>query len=196
ISPFSNTAAIFVSGFSAASLSFLASKRGLYNKIGRRASHIFNALGPSFCGNSGSSGSTTMCFLSLDHPLSLPFRPFSFGAALGSADEGDVSVLMAFLSVEDAVDVADFVEGSTAWASFGAAVVLVLSLNPVFLLVSVFSEESFPSLLEFVARLVFILCFSECTFTSALLARTEVSLVVGDFISALEIFSLIDLAEG
>uniref|UniRef100_A0A3Q1HB75 Uncharacterized protein n=1 Tax=Acanthochromis polyacanthus TaxID=80966 RepID=A0A3Q1HB75_9TELE len=124
ISPLSKTAAILVSGFSAASFSFLASNLGLYSKIGRRsASHIFNALGPclfSSSGNCGSSGSTTMCFFSRVHPLSLAFRPLGFWVAFNSAGAGGVSVATAFLSVvEDAVDVADFVEG---WASVGAAV--------------------------------------------------------------------------
>uniref|UniRef100_A0A3Q3A2A6 Uncharacterized protein n=1 Tax=Kryptolebias marmoratus TaxID=37003 RepID=A0A3Q3A2A6_KRYMA len=51
-----------------------------------QASHIFVALGASsvrfsfwpISGNLGSSCSTTMCFLSLDHPVILDFRPFGF----------------------------------------------------------------------------------------------------------------------
>uniref|UniRef100_A0A3P9CBM7 Uncharacterized protein n=1 Tax=Maylandia zebra TaxID=106582 RepID=A0A3P9CBM7_9CICH len=98
ISPLSNTAAIFVSGFSTASFSFLASNRGLYSKIGRRltnegtsrsASHIFSLASGS--GNWGSSGSTTMCFFSRVQPLSLLLRPFGFWAAFCSLDEGDFS---------------------------------------------------------------------------------------------------------
>uniref|UniRef100_A0A8C6KMS2 Uncharacterized protein n=1 Tax=Nothobranchius furzeri TaxID=105023 RepID=A0A8C6KMS2_NOTFU len=104
ISPISKMDAIFDRGFSAASFSFLASKRGLYNKTGRRltkegtadwsslddfffsgsflsASHIFTFASGS--GNVGSSGSTTMCFFSLVHPLSLPLRPFGFWVAFG-----------------------------------------------------------------------------------------------------------------
>uniref|UniRef100_A0A3B4YTL5 Uncharacterized protein n=1 Tax=Stegastes partitus TaxID=144197 RepID=A0A3B4YTL5_9TELE len=149
ISPRSKTAAILVSGFSAASFSFLASNRGLYSKIGRRltkegtsagfsledffvsgsflllwicASHIFNALGPclaSASGNCGSSGSTTMCFFSRLHPLSLAFRPLGFWTAFGSAGDEVVSALTALSAVEDAVDVADFVEGSAMYTDSG-----------------------------------------------------------------------------
>uniref|UniRef100_A0A3Q3W5C9 Uncharacterized protein n=1 Tax=Mola mola TaxID=94237 RepID=A0A3Q3W5C9_MOLML len=144
ISPISNTVAILVSGLSAASLSFLASKRGQYNNIGKRltkdgtsvwlsleaflSSESFlltlicsDGLSSPFSGNLGSSCSTTMCFFSRVHPLSLPFRPFPFSAALGSADELVVSAFSVFLSVEDAVDVIDSVEGLTPGASVGAA---------------------------------------------------------------------------
>uniref|UniRef100_A0A3Q3Q3D7 Transmembrane protein n=1 Tax=Monopterus albus TaxID=43700 RepID=A0A3Q3Q3D7_MONAL len=147
-------------GFSTASLSFLASKRGLYSRTGRRltkegtstwlslhafflsesfleafiwrASHIFNALGPSVSasgsGNSGSSGSTTMCFLSRVHPLRLPLRPFCFWAAFSSADEGDVAAIITFLSaVENAVDVTDFMEGLAAESSNCVAEALVFT---------------------------------------------------------------------
>uniref|UniRef100_A0A3Q2VNV7 Uncharacterized protein n=1 Tax=Haplochromis burtoni TaxID=8153 RepID=A0A3Q2VNV7_HAPBU len=98
ISPLSNTAAIFVSGFSTASFSFLASNRGLYTDFFLSesvllalicASHIFSLASGS--GNWGSSGSTTMCFFSRVQPLSLLLRPFGFWAAFCSLDEGDFS---------------------------------------------------------------------------------------------------------
>uniref|UniRef100_A0A669B7J0 Uncharacterized protein n=1 Tax=Oreochromis niloticus TaxID=8128 RepID=A0A669B7J0_ORENI len=143
ISPLSNTAAIFVSGFSTASFSFLASNRGLYSKIGRRltnegtsrsASHIFSLASGS--GNWGSSGSTTMCFFSRVQPLSLLLRPFGFWAAFCSLDEGDISAATSFLSaIEDAVDVTDFVEASTIGVPVGAAgldLSTPLPLSPVF----------------------------------------------------------------
>uniref|UniRef100_A0AAQ6A3D9 Uncharacterized protein n=1 Tax=Amphiprion ocellaris TaxID=80972 RepID=A0AAQ6A3D9_AMPOC len=215
ISPLSKTAAILVSGFSAASFSFLASNRGLYSKIGRRftkegtssflvalicASHIFNALGPclaSGSGNCGSSGSTTMCFFSRVHPLSLAFRPLGFWVAFGSASAGGVSIVTAFLSVvEDAVDVADFVEG---WASVGLGSVclagglgfklgLLVKTGLAGPLASVFSEESFPPLLEFNPRIFFSSCIWECSLTSGA--------VGGGFISAFAIFSVIVFADG
>uniref|UniRef100_A0A672YCW1 Uncharacterized protein n=1 Tax=Sphaeramia orbicularis TaxID=375764 RepID=A0A672YCW1_9TELE len=149
IRPRSNTAAIFVSGFSAASLSFLASNRGLYSKMGRRLTKDGTSVGwslaasflsevpflllicspPALSGNLGSSGSTTMCFLSRVHPLSLPFRPLGF---MGSAvDEGRFLSATDFFSsaAEDAVDVADFVEGSATGASVWAAFCLGMYIN-------------------------------------------------------------------
>uniref|UniRef100_A0A3Q2ZQ36 Uncharacterized protein n=1 Tax=Kryptolebias marmoratus TaxID=37003 RepID=A0A3Q2ZQ36_KRYMA len=136
INPISKADAIFASGFSAASFSFLASNRGLYNKIGRRLTKDGSAAGSSLEDFFLSKSSLLICashifrtliiFSSLRvHPLSLPFRPFSFWVAFGSVDVGNVPSVTAFFSVtEDAVDVADFVEGSTAGASFGAAVPL------------------------------------------------------------------------
>uniref|UniRef100_A0A3P8PAK6 Uncharacterized protein n=1 Tax=Astatotilapia calliptera TaxID=8154 RepID=A0A3P8PAK6_ASTCA len=127
ISPLSNTAAIFVSGFSTASFSFLASNRGLYTDFFLSesvllalicASHIFSLASGS--GNWGSSGSTTMCFFSRVQPLSLLLRPFGFWAAFCSLDEGDFSAATGFLSaIEDAVDVTDFVEASTIGVPVG-----------------------------------------------------------------------------
>uniref|UniRef100_A0A3B3V3M4 Uncharacterized protein n=1 Tax=Poecilia latipinna TaxID=48699 RepID=A0A3B3V3M4_9TELE len=74
-------------------------------------------------GNLGSSGSTTMCFLSLVHPLSFPLRPFSFWVGFCSVDELDVPSTSDFFSVaEDAVDVVDFVKDSTAGVSLGIIV--------------------------------------------------------------------------
>uniref|UniRef100_A0AAZ1XIE9 Uncharacterized protein n=1 Tax=Oreochromis aureus TaxID=47969 RepID=A0AAZ1XIE9_OREAU len=143
ISPLSNTAAIFVSGFSTASFSFLASNRGLYTDFFLSesvllalicASHIFSLASGS--GNWGSSGSTTMCFFSRVQPLSLLLRPFGFWAAFCSLDEGDISAATSFLSaIEDAVDVTDFVEASTIGVPVGAAgldLSTPLPLSPVF----------------------------------------------------------------
>uniref|UniRef100_A0A3B3WM69 Uncharacterized protein n=1 Tax=Poecilia mexicana TaxID=48701 RepID=A0A3B3WM69_9TELE len=113
----------------------------------RSASHIFSALGPSlFCitswfiswsaglsmgsGNLGSSGSTTMCFLSLVHPLSFPLRPFSFWVGFCSVDELDVPSTSDFFSVaEDAVDVVDFVKDSTAGVSLGVLMAFRMSFS-------------------------------------------------------------------
>uniref|UniRef100_A0A3Q2QJ27 Uncharacterized protein n=1 Tax=Fundulus heteroclitus TaxID=8078 RepID=A0A3Q2QJ27_FUNHE len=145
-SPISKAAAILVIGFSAASFSFLASKRGLYSKIGsrltndgttRRASHIFNALGLSpGSGNLGSSGSTTMCFFSRVHPLSFPFRPFGFWIGFCSMEDADVpSGSNFFLVTEDAIDVVDFMKDSAAGVSFDVLITsfrISMSLSPVF----------------------------------------------------------------
>uniref|UniRef100_A0A8C6WWJ5 Uncharacterized protein n=1 Tax=Neogobius melanostomus TaxID=47308 RepID=A0A8C6WWJ5_9GOBI len=78
-------------GFSAASFSLRASKRGCFmmrsfveNMWKSRASHILRALGTglgldscsgSVSGNCGSSESTTMCFFRRIHPLTLDPRP-------------------------------------------------------------------------------------------------------------------------
>uniref|UniRef100_A0A665WTB1 Uncharacterized protein n=1 Tax=Echeneis naucrates TaxID=173247 RepID=A0A665WTB1_ECHNA len=202
ISPLSNTAAIFDSGFSAASLSFLASKRGL------RASHIFNLASGS--GNAGSSGSTTMCFLSRVHPLSFPFRPFGFRVGLASTDGVGVSAVTAFLEVEDAVDVVDFVQDSAAGASVGEGAALAFRQSLSLMGRFVFSKgllvlcvkwaetfaslaiaESCPSLLEFESMFV-LTCGWECTCAS----WADIALAVDDFISGFGVLSVTNVAEG
>uniref|UniRef100_A0A3B3RBI7 Uncharacterized protein n=1 Tax=Paramormyrops kingsleyae TaxID=1676925 RepID=A0A3B3RBI7_9TELE len=111
ISPNSNTVNIFVVGLEAASFSFLRNTNDgissvflavfssslllafiCYSKpgsVGFFCPSVFSSWSTSFLdsdsgsGNFGSSGSTTMCFLSLDQALTLDFKPFVFGIVFG-----------------------------------------------------------------------------------------------------------------